>query len=433
MIEKIREFFWVCSGVHITKLRTIPEDYVKYASIGATVFFTGLLAALSGGYAMHSVFDNYWVTIPFAIVWGLVIFNLDRYIVSSLVKPKASGKGALVDFFRELPPAIPRFLLAAVIAFAVSNPLELRLFKKEIDIQLAANLEKFKSEFSVNSSYKKQIGAVQKAQKEEKLFKDLTENERQLANFENDYVKEVQGITGTKKYGYGIAAKTLEKSIAALKSRNDSIKSAYSKVEFSNNIKIDSLEKAHNVAFAEQLKQRAEVPGFLAQNMALAQLQASNPTVKITSWFLRLLFLILEISPILVKLLSPKGLYDLALEKTLEDEKTKTRLFHQDLEIKELEKWNYRENLLANFEANLNSLSIENRGKLIAQLKEYINQKIDVNEHLGASIQMSKNFSKARILSMFDDHTEKTIADLLDQLDDDQWREKVEKSLSKYS
>ncbi len=133
MIQTIRNFFWLCSGVNIEQLKKIESDYIKYASIGATVFFTGVLASLSGGYAMHYVFNNYLVTIPFAILWGLIIFNLDRYIVSSLIKPMASGKGAFVDFFRELPPALPRFLLAAIIAVAVSNPIELRLFQKEID------------------------------------------------------------------------------------------------------------------------------------------------------------------------------------------------------------------------------------------------------------------------------------------------------------
>jgi hypothetical protein len=36
---------------------------------------------LSAGYTMFTVFDNIWTAIGFGILWGLMIFNLDRYIV----------------------------------------------------------------------------------------------------------------------------------------------------------------------------------------------------------------------------------------------------------------------------------------------------------------------------------------------------------------
>lgn len=46
------------------------------------------MAALSMGFAIHTIFDGKWaVTIPISLIWALIVFNLDRFIVSS------TGKG----------------------------------------------------------------------------------------------------------------------------------------------------------------------------------------------------------------------------------------------------------------------------------------------------------------------------------------------------
>ncbi|GAL00194.1 hypothetical protein JCM19314_448 [Nonlabens ulvanivorans] len=56
---------------------------------------------------------------------GLLIFNLDRYIVSTL---KKSDKK-----INEIWQATPRIILAVIIAVVISKPLELKIFEKEID------------------------------------------------------------------------------------------------------------------------------------------------------------------------------------------------------------------------------------------------------------------------------------------------------------
>jgi hypothetical protein len=432
MLNKLRNFFWLCSGVVIENLKKIETDHVKYASIGATVFFTGLLASLSGGYAMHYVFNNYWVTIPFAILWGLIIFNLDRYIVSSLIKPAASGKGAFIDFFGEIPPAIPRLLLASVIAVAVSNPIELRLFQKEIDTQISEDLEKFKIDYNSNSIYKKEIAKIKTDQKSEKISIDLSNKEAQIASLEADYVKEIQGITGTKKYGYGIAAKTIEATLKKLKTEADSIKRTYNTKDTTNLAKIAKLELDHTKNFDSELKNRTENVGFLARNMALGKLQASSGVVWATSWFLKLLFLILEISPLLVKLLSPKGIYDFQLEKTLAEEKSKINLFHNDLELRSLDRLNQKQNFVNNLETTLLKNNIDDRIEIVSKLKEYANLKMATVQNINTEAKNHPIFSTIRIKNLLDDQAEKTLNDLLSQIDDADWWERMNLEFEKY-
>ena len=76
-MEELKNFFWMCSGAHRETLEGCRSESGKYAGIGATIFFTGLFAAIAGGYALYTVFDNVIWAMLFGIVWGLMIFNLD--------------------------------------------------------------------------------------------------------------------------------------------------------------------------------------------------------------------------------------------------------------------------------------------------------------------------------------------------------------------
>ena len=91
-MNKLKRFFWLCSGANRHILEKCPTEGSKYAGIGATIFFTGVFAALAGAYSLYTVFENYIVSVIFGIVWGLMIFNLDRYIVSSMRKEGNSKK-----------------------------------------------------------------------------------------------------------------------------------------------------------------------------------------------------------------------------------------------------------------------------------------------------------------------------------------------------
>ena len=121
-------FFWHCSGADMELLKKCPTESSKYVGIGATIFFTGLFAALSGAYALYTVFDSVLASIVFGLVWGLMIFNLDRYIVSSMRK---EGR-----FVREFTLAIPRIILAVIISIVIAKPLEIKVFDKEIQPEL---------------------------------------------------------------------------------------------------------------------------------------------------------------------------------------------------------------------------------------------------------------------------------------------------------
>ena len=61
------EFLWWCAGVNKKVLRQCPSEWAKYAGMGGTIFSTACMAALSGGYAISTVFDNTIVAILFGL------------------------------------------------------------------------------------------------------------------------------------------------------------------------------------------------------------------------------------------------------------------------------------------------------------------------------------------------------------------------------
>src|SRR3982074_882378 len=128
-------FLWWCAGAHQDLLRQYPSEHSKYAGIGGVILATFALAAIASGYAIHSVFGNWFWTISFAIIWGLIIFNFDRFLVSTMRKYGVSRA-------QQIKIAIPRLLLALLIGLTIARPLELKIFEKEIDVKVAENRHK---------------------------------------------------------------------------------------------------------------------------------------------------------------------------------------------------------------------------------------------------------------------------------------------------
>ena len=137
----LNEFFWLCSGANKRILRQCPTEYAKYAGMGGTIFFTACMAALSGGYAISTVFDNVLVSIFFGVFWGMLIFNLDRLIVNTMY-----SDGKVTISWQELVSGLPRIIMAIFLGIVISTPLELKIFEDAIDIQIEQDKDRLLNE-----------------------------------------------------------------------------------------------------------------------------------------------------------------------------------------------------------------------------------------------------------------------------------------------
>src|SRR5690348_4201839 len=92
MLRMIGNFALFCSGADRALLDR-PEcetERTKYKMIGGFIFLTAVFAGLAGGYALYTGFHSAWLAAATGSLWGLFIFNLDRYIISTLRKKEAA-------------------------------------------------------------------------------------------------------------------------------------------------------------------------------------------------------------------------------------------------------------------------------------------------------------------------------------------------------
>ncbi|UQD55858.1 DUF4407 domain-containing protein [Flavobacterium sp. K5-23] len=297
----LKQFFIVCSGADKNILEGCSEgEQTKYVGIGATVFFTAVMAFIASSYALFTVFDNIIPALLFGFVWSLLIFNLDRFIVSTIRKREKIGS--------ELLQATPRIILAIIIAIVISKPLEIKIFEKEINTVLL----KEKNAMALNN--KKELGNYFKSDLDknkseiDSLKSEMSKKEKEVNSYYETYIAEAEGTSGTKKLGKGPVFK---EKIA----KHDLAKKEFDTLQKNNLAKIAEKELKGKTLQADLDKKITEtqpiIDGF---DGLMARINALNKLPWIPSFFIMLLFLAIETSPIIAKLLSPKGEYDFKLE-----------------------------------------------------------------------------------------------------------------------
>ena len=308
-MDKVKTFFWFCSGANISILKRCPTESSKYTGIGATVFFTGLLAAISSGYALFTVFNSIAIASLFGVVWGLMIFNLDRFIVSSMKKRN--------NFWNEFRIATPRLILAILLAIVISKPLELKIFDKEINNKidqqktaLATN-----AKISISKSYPEILAIENKISI---LKSEIKSKEDFVSKKQKKYDDERFGVKTAETTGIpsiGVNALKAEKQL-------DESQKDLEKTKADNAIKINGYEKqlalldsVKNISYLIQKPNIDNYDGLAARISALSALSSESSAMNLANIFLILLFIVIETSPIFVKIISSKGPYDNLLEQ----------------------------------------------------------------------------------------------------------------------
>jgi len=297
----LKQFFILCSGADTDILNdcSIGEQN-KYAGIGATVFFTAVMATIAASYALYTVFDNLYSSLFFGLIWGLLIFNLDRYIVSTIKK-----RDNVID---EILQATPRIILAVIIAVVISKPLELKIFEKEINQVLLeqkneltlANQNQIAEQFNPKiAELESQILGLQS---------QIDTKETEVNALYDTYITEAEGTAGTKLLGKGPVYK--EK-----REKHDAGLVDLQQLKTDNKAKITAIE-TQILALQGDYTANIEESQPIIDNFdgLMARVTALGKLPWLPSFFIFLLFLAIETSPIIAKLLSPKGEFDFRLQ-----------------------------------------------------------------------------------------------------------------------
>lgn len=334
---RIMQLLWKAAGADqfILKKSTYG-DQVKYACLGGIVLSTGVMAGIAGAYAFYTIFEpkgtlyegagmqpmveasgnsmakagsveektdilTALFSVIFGIIWGTIIFNIDRFIVSATGK----GDGTEAITGQEFRNAIPRIIMGMIIAITISKPVEIRMFKSEIDAELHKKQIEKQLEYreGIEKKFVPDIEAKQK--KIAMLRSDLREKTQQRNTLQQDLQSEIQGRVGSGKEGYGAAAKAIEQNKELVQQELDEL-------EEINNEKIKELEaeiKAKKANMDEELAKsykHAEALDGLLERIKLAHEIAG---IWITL-FITLLFMAIELTPIFFKMMLIKSPYD---------------------------------------------------------------------------------------------------------------------------
>ena len=273
----LKKFFLTCSGVDTTLINDCSNgEQNKYVGIGATVFFTAVMAFIASSYALFTVFDNYFIAAIFGLIWGLLIFNLDRFIVSTIKKRDNKWK--------EFAQATPRIILAIIIAVVISKPLELKLFEKEINQVLLE--EKNQMTLDNKTQIAKQFTPEieQTNQEIAALKNEIIKKEDATDKLYETYIAEAEGRKGTLLIGKGpVYTEKRQKHDAALVELKE--------LKIANRNKIQ-LKEAHLATLLVSQKNQEKKTQPIISNFdgLMARISGLNKLPFLPSLFIFLLF-----------------------------------------------------------------------------------------------------------------------------------------------
>lgn len=377
----IRRFFFACAGAYMKVLEACPSEHTKYVGIGATIFLTACMAVLSGSFAIHTLTSNAVVSVMFGLLWGALIFNLDRYIVSSMRK---EGR-----FWYEFGIAAPRLILAVLISIVVTKPIEIELFRNQINAGLYGYVQQLEREAEAQLDHKlgldsinaaiQHIDSTRIAYKQMKEGKPATfqfgevsdeynrvksrydslyarympriqQNETQKSNLWAQYATRIYETdrSGNRKFvrwdfpqPYAGQSEQLSRQnqlmqrelnqlsarMNTLEKERKDVRASYTK-GLDEEIAMlqqqrDDLDKARQ---EREQQKAAELPaardkarrygvGFPAKIQALELMKKDDPSIWWMSNLIMMLFILLETSPVFVKLISKRGPYDYLLSR----------------------------------------------------------------------------------------------------------------------
>jgi uncharacterized membrane protein len=346
--KNVYPFFWFIAAADESMLNRCPvTEQDKQASVGIAILCTTIAAMISSYYAVQSLFYKETVAVPLAIFWGLIIFNLDRFMVGSLRKDKQKKLG------REIKVALPRIILAFLIAILISKPLEVKIFQHQIEAEMLSFNNKQTEE--ITKSRTRDL-AISRAERDDALKREqkIENDTRDLSlapgytSFSNEY-NECQrkqqrlqaAIDAKRQRRRELRANGLDDEVTAItieiqnlnttirnldcagkkrvmdKSADDYRRSQDKKSKAAQQVTgeliQDIREKDTEIGnIADTASQKFDIASkdILGQLRILSSLKQKDSAMNLTGWLITTLFFLLELAPLLVKIFSPRGEYD---------------------------------------------------------------------------------------------------------------------------
>ncbi len=306
------DFFIWCAGSDTSILRRCPRsERIKHIGFGTLVLIPAILALVSMTYALSTVGqlqEHLWLAFIGGIVWALIIFSFDRYIVSTH-RRKLQNKDELKS-----PAFYLRFLFAFILGIVISHPIVLLYFDGSITDTIKQNKVEHQKEIQAEydariQKTEKQLAVIDSNYYAKEKARDL-QADVVAREIDGEVIKNAKGeIVTTGIYGKGPSAENkirhlqkLETELKTLRKTDSILKSNLFAEKAQLQKEADSNIAAYNVSF-----------DYLRRELALEQMKEENSIVWVTQWFLMFLFVLVDILPVTFKTFAPFGMYDKVL------------------------------------------------------------------------------------------------------------------------
>jgi hypothetical protein len=274
--------------------------YKTQVGYGVFVLIVGIFAFISSSYALRTTLGNSYAVFAVAAVYAALIMFIDREIVSAASK----GRGMIAA----------RLALAVFIGLVVSVPIELKLFEKQIvqelkRIQNVDNSSYLEKKQQAEAQYRERI--VAKERQVQELETEAGELQDRISNEILQPDRQIPGVArGTLRPGPGPVYRRLieqagEKGEQLRQARED-----YNKLKADEQTELKRIE--------DEYGKQAIPPAddLLSSYVALGSVK-QDPKRGWDAWFMawgvRLLLILLELTPALIKILQEENDYDAML------------------------------------------------------------------------------------------------------------------------
>lgn len=299
-----KKFILWSAGVVPSVLEKCPTEQSKYFALGLIIPLIALLSCASFTYFLsHSLKINLFFSLIGGAFWATLVFCLERIILTAYRK----GDKSLISI-------ILRFALVISTSLVVGKPLVLSFFEPEItrEMKSISSRNVTKERESIKNRHQAETEKLETSNRDIQNRLDLLQTD--VITKEKAVIEETEGVSGSGKSGFGIAARQKETAFNEAKTKLEEYKKETADQLSNNKTRLAEISKE----IEEQTKTTKELndkgDGIIARTEALFSLILNNPLLGLTIIPILLILMLIELIPLTSKVFGNKGVYDSMLE-----------------------------------------------------------------------------------------------------------------------
>ncbi len=342
------------TGVREEMLDKIPAERTRYTALAAVMICTASIGGLSMFFTLSEVVGKAepWFILV-ALGWSVFVLCIDTWLVSSTAGTRWRTRISVL---------LPRLAVAAVFGVVIAEPLVLRVFQSGIDARITQErqtaIDTLRTglvrcnpipgiarqpsppsggcagmTLNIANPSASTYTRLQSLQGQATTLLAQVNNEKhELAGLENTENNECNGVSGrglTGKLGNGPACHQDQRNTADYRASNPIARqnSQYNVLNQKIAVLQASLageQASYQAAIDKTITHRVGVAtqpgaaiGMAERFQALAILARSNSFIAVASWVVRIVFILIDCLPVLVKFISGTTPYDRLADKMI--------------------------------------------------------------------------------------------------------------------